>query len=86
MSNKVEARLDAEAEAAEDADATSDPNTPHPAHVMVTRGHPRARNVQVRFRESEYDEIATYADQRGLPVSTVVRMLTLRAIPARRWG
>lgn len=51
-----------------------------PAHVKVTRGHPRARNLQVRFREEEFEELAAYAEQRGLPVSTVVRMLVLQAI------
>jgi len=48
--------------------------------VKVTRGHPRAKNLQVRFREDEYDDLAEYAEQRGLPVSTVVRMLVLQAI------
>jgi len=48
--------------------------------VRVTRGHPRARNLQVRFRDDEFDELARYADQRGLPVSTVVRMLVLQSI------
>lgn len=44
------------------------------------RRHPRAKNLQVRFREDEYDDLAEYADQCGLPVSTVVRMLVLQAI------
>ena len=48
--------------------------------MKVTRGHPRAKNLQVRFREDEYDDLAEYAEQRGLPVSTVVRMLVLQAI------
>jgi hypothetical protein len=80
MSKKVDDLLAAEAKAAEEAEATSDPNAPLPAHVKVTRGHPRAKNLQVRFRDDEYDELAAYAAQRGLPVSTVVRMLALQAI------
>jgi hypothetical protein len=80
MSKKVDDLLAAEAKAAEEAEATSDPSAPLPAHVKVTRGHPRARNLQVRFRDDEYDELAAYAAQRGLPVSTVVRMLALQAI------
>lgn len=69
-----------EAKAVEEAEATSDPNAPLPAHVKVTRGHPRAKNLQVRFREDEFDELTEYAEQRGLPVSTVVRSLVLQAI------
>lgn len=72
--------LAAEAKAVEEADAASDPNAALPAHVKVTRGHPRARNLQVRFRDDEFDEPTAYAEQRGLPVSTVVRSLVLQAI------
>ena len=78
--SKIDALLAAEAKAAEDAEATSDPNAPLPAHVKVTRGHPRAKNLQVRFRDDEFDELSAYAEQRGLPVSTVARMLVLQAI------
>ncbi|HEY5854494.1 MAG TPA: CopG family transcriptional regulator [Aldersonia sp.] len=78
--SKIEALLDAEAKAAEGAESTSDPDAPLPSHVSVTRGHPRSRNLQVRFRDYEYEQLAAHADQRGLPVSTVVRMLVLRAI------
>jgi hypothetical protein len=80
MSKKVDALLAAEAKAAEEAVATSDIDAPLRAHVRVTRGHPRAKNLQVRFRDDEYDELAAYAEHRGLPVSTVVRMLVLQAI------
>jgi hypothetical protein len=80
MSKKIENLIAAEAKAAEDAELTSDPNAALPAHVKVTRGHPRARNLQVRFREDEFEELTAYAEQRGLPVSTVVRSLVLQAI------
>lgn len=80
MSKKIDHLLAAEAKAVEEAEATSDPETPLPAHVKVTRGHPRARNLQVRLREDEFDELTEYAEQRGLPVSTVVRSLVLQAI------
>jgi len=75
-----EAFRTAEAKAVEEAEARSDPNEPLPAHVKVRRGHPRARNLQVRFREDEFEELTQYAEQRGLPVSTVVRALVLQAI------
>jgi hypothetical protein len=80
MSKKTDDLLAAEATAVEEAEATSDPNAPLPTHVRVTRGHPRARNLQVRFREDEFDNLTEYAEQRGLPISTVVRALVLQAI------
>lgn len=80
MSKKTDALLDAEAKAAEEAEATSDADAPLPSHGTVSRGRPRVKNLQVRFREEEYDELADYAEQRGLPVSTVVRMLVIQAI------
>ena len=72
--------LEAESKTVEDAEGGSDPNVPLPAHVRVSRGHPRAKNLQVRFRDDEYDALAAYAKERGLPVSTVVRVLVLQAI------
>jgi hypothetical protein len=80
MGKRIEDLVAPEAKAAEEAELTSDPGTPLPFHVEVTRGHPRARNLQVRFREDEFDELAAYAEQCGLPVSTVVRSLVLQAI------
>jgi len=80
MSNGIEELLAKEAEAAEAAEAASDPKTPLPALVKLTRGTARSKNLQVRFREEEFDELAAYAEQRGLPVSTVVRTLVLQAI------
>lgn len=80
MSRKIEELLAAEAKAVEDAEATSSLDEPVPAHVTVTRGHPRSRNLQVRFRDDEYDALNAYAQSRGLPISTVVRSLVLQAI------
>jgi hypothetical protein len=80
MGNRTDDLLTAEAKEAEAAEATSDAEAPPPAHVQVTRGHPGAKNLQVRFRDDEFDELAAYAEQRGLPISTVVRMLVLQAI------
>jgi len=83
MSKKIDELLTAEAKAVEEVEATSDPNAPLPAHAKVTRGHSRSRNLQVRFRDDEFDQLAAYARERGLPISTVVRMLVLQAtVPA----
>lgn len=76
----IDAVLATEAKAVEEAEAASDPDERLPAGVTVTRGHPRARNLQVRFRDDEFDLLAAYAEVRGLPVSTAVRMLVLQAI------
>lgn len=76
----LERLLAEEAEAAERAERSNDADVPLPGHVAVRRGGPRARNLQVRFREDEFADLAAYADERGLPVSTVVRMLVLQAI------
>lgn len=80
MSRKIDELLAAEARAAEDAEAWSDAEESLPAHVTVTRRSPRARNLQVRFSDDELSELTTYAEQRGLPVSTIVRALVLQAI------
>lgn len=80
MSKKINDLLDSEAIAVEESEAGTDPSAPLPTGITVTRGHPRARNLQVRFREDEFQQLTNYAEERGLPVSTVVRMLVLRAI------
>ncbi|MGL5830192.1 MAG: hypothetical protein ACRC0L_11575 [Angustibacter sp.] len=81
--NPIDELLDAEAEAAEAAESaelSSDPDAPLPAGTTVTRGHPRAKNLQIRLREGEYEQLAAYAERRGLPISTVGRALLLRAV------
>ena len=78
--SRLEELLATEARAVEEAERSSAAGAPLPEHVKVTRGHPRAKNLQVRFRDDEFDALATYAEQRGLPVSTGVRMLVLQAI------
>ena len=57
MSTKIEDLLAAEADAAEAAETTSDPNAPLPAHVKVTRGTARSKNLQVRFRDEEFPSL-----------------------------
>ncbi len=36
--------------------------------------------MQVRFREDEFDQLSSYAAEQNLPLSTVVRLLVLKAI------
>ena len=72
--------LEVEAKAAEEAEASGDPAEPLPAHVKVTRGHPRSKMLQIRLRDEEYDELAAYAQERKLPLSTVARLLLLQAL------
>ncbi|MCB0912411.1 MAG: ribbon-helix-helix protein, CopG family [Propionibacteriaceae bacterium] len=62
----------AEAEAAErnrDAAITSG--------AKVTRGHQRAKTLQVRLNAEELDALTLLAEQRGMPVSTLARDLLL---------
>ena len=54
--------------------------TPLPAGTTSTRGHPRAKILQVRFREDEFDDLSAYAAEQGRPISTVVRLLVLKSI------
>lgn len=43
----------------------------------VTRGHQRARTLQIRLNVEEVEALTRLAEQRGLPVSTVARDLLL---------
>ncbi len=48
--SRIDEKLEAVAAAVEAAEMSADPNAPLPAGTSVTRGHPRARNLQVRQR------------------------------------
>lgn len=78
--SKIHELLEAETKAAEEAETFSDPSEPLPAHVKITRGHPRAKMLQIRLRDDEYAELGAYAQDRNLPVSTVARVLLLQAL------
>jgi len=43
----------------------------------VSRGHQRAKTLQVRLNVEEFDSLTRLAEQRGLPVSTLARDLLL---------
>jgi len=76
----IKKRVQLEGDHAEKAELTSDPKSPLPSGIKVTRGHPRARNVQVRFSHEEFDRVTNYAASQDLPVSTVIRLIVLKAI------
>ena len=75
---RIDELLEAEAVAAEKAEVDQDlaPRT----DVRITRGHSRSRTLQVRLNDHELDELTAHADQRGLPVSTMARLLLLQAL------
>ena len=70
--------LDAEGAAAEAAEV--DQESPVRADVKLTRGHDRARTLQIRLNEDELGELTALAKDRGLPVSTVARQLLLQSL------
>jgi uncharacterized protein YbaP (TraB family) len=74
--NKLKDIIDAEATAAEAAEV--DQESPVRADVKVTRGHDRAKTLQIRLNEDELGELTALAKDRGLPVSTVARQLLLQ--------
>ena len=80
MNSRLEKLLAAESDHAERLEGSGSPDAPIPDGVKVTRGRPRARNLQVRFSDTEFADLAAFAERRGLPVSTVVRSLVLQAI------
>lgn len=80
MNTDLDDLLAAEARAVEIAEARNDPNAALPARSKVTRGHPRAKNLQVRLHDDEFQRVAELAAERGLPMSTMVRALILREI------
>ncbi|WP_226921401.1 hypothetical protein [Georgenia subflava] len=48
--------------------------------MTVTRGHVRAKTLQIRLNEDELGELTALAQDRGLPVSTVARQLLLQSL------
>ncbi|MCX6397442.1 MAG: hypothetical protein NTV23_13225 [Propionibacteriales bacterium] len=75
---RIDELLEAEAVAAEMAEADQDSAVR--TDVRITRGHSRSRTLQVRLNDHELDQLTAYADQRGLPVSTVARLFLLQAL------
>lgn len=76
--SKLTELLDAEGAAAEAAEA--DQESTLRADVKVSRGHDRAKTLQIRLNEDELAELVALAADRGLPVSTVARQLLLQSL------
>ena len=76
---RIDELLEAEAVAAELAEA--DQGSAVRTDVRITRGQSRSRTLQIRLNEHELDQLTAHADQRGLPVSTVARLVLLQALP-----
>lgn len=75
---KLKDLLDAEGAAVEAAEV--DQESSLRADVKVTRGHDRAKTLQIRLNEDELRELVALAADRGLPVSTVARQLLLQSL------
>lgn len=75
---RLEDLLAAEAKAVEAAE--SDQEAPIRGDVRITRGHGRARTLQIRLNDDELAELTALAQDRGLPVSTVARQLLLQSL------
>jgi hypothetical protein len=70
--------LEAEGAAVETAETGQD--SPARTDVKVTRGHDRAKTLQIRLNGDELGELTALAQDRGLPVSTVARQLLLQSL------
>jgi len=69
---RIDELIAAESEAAErNPDAEIRPGS------RVTRGHSRARTLQVRLNDEESAVLAAAAEQRGVPASTLARELLM---------
>lgn len=50
--------------------------------TTLSRGHGRARTLQIRLNDDELDELTALAAQRGIPVSTLARELLMSQMHA----
>lgn len=78
MTTKLNKLIDAEAAAAEDGEV--DQSSTARTGVKVTRGHDRAKTLQIRLNHKEIGELTALAEDRGLPVSTLARQLLLQSL------
>lgn len=64
---------------AAEADAQGETSGPRPG-AKTTRGHGRAKVLQIRLNPDELERLERAADERGLPVSTLARDYLLRGL------
>ncbi|WP_166849505.1 CopG family transcriptional regulator [Isoptericola sp. BMS4] len=79
MTKDIAQVLAAEAQAVEEAEERGG-QLRELSEVKVTRGHSRARVLQIRLNDDELAQLEKVADERGLPTSTVARALLLQAM------
>lgn len=77
MTKKLSELLGEEGDAVEAAEHS---DTTIRSDVRITRGHDRARTLQIRLNDAELADLSALADARGLPVSTVARQLLLQSL------
>lgn len=68
--------------AAEAAAAEQNPDAPLKAGSTITRGHSRAKTLQIRLNDDELAALSSLAEARGIPVSTLARDLLLGQLAA----
>jgi len=83
MRKDIAQALAAEAQAVEEAEAQGE-QLRDLSEVKVTRGHSRARVLQIRLNDDEMAKLETLAETRGLPTSTVARALLLQSLTSGR--
>ena len=68
--------------ATETAASEEHPDAPLKAGSTITRGHSRAKTLQIRLNDDELAALSSLAEARGIPVSTLARDLLLGQLAA----
>ncbi len=68
--------------AAEAAADEQNPDAPLKVGSTITRGHSRAKTLQIRLNDDELATLSSLAETRGIPVSTLARDLILGQLAA----
>ncbi len=68
--------------AAEAAASEQNPDAPIKAGSTITRGHSRAKTLQIRLNDDELAALTSLAEGRGVPVSTLARDLLMGQLAA----
>jgi hypothetical protein len=68
--------------ATEAAASEENPEAPLKAGSTISRGHSRARTLQIRLNDDELAALSSLAEARDIPVSTLARDLLLGQLAA----